>query len=75
MDKISWLISNGADVNNYKNNFLIPIALSGDRSYNKDNVRRFIDNEFLNYSTDYTITMIISEEMPAYFDGQKSLNK
>lgn len=27
---------------NYKNNFLIPIALSGDRSYNKDNVRRYL---------------------------------
>ncbi|MEK4423907.1 DEAD/DEAH box helicase [Solibacillus sp. FSL K6-1523] len=27
-------------IGNYKNNFLIPIALSGDRSMNKDNVRR-----------------------------------
>ena len=40
-----------------------------------DNYGTFIDNEFLNYSMDYTITMIISEEMPAYFDGQKSLNE
>lgn len=29
-------------VGNYKNNFLIPIALSGDRSYNKDNIRRYV---------------------------------
>jgi superfamily II DNA or RNA helicase/HKD family nuclease len=29
-------------IGNYKNNFLIPIALSGDRSYNKDNIRRFV---------------------------------
>lgn len=29
-------------IGNYKNNFMIPIALSGDRSYNKDNVRRYI---------------------------------
>ncbi len=29
-------------IGNYKNNFLIPIALSGDRSYNKDNVRRYV---------------------------------
>ncbi|MDO4466879.1 MAG: DEAD/DEAH box helicase [Bacillota bacterium] len=29
-------------IGNYKNNFLIPIALSGDRSYNKDTVRRFV---------------------------------
>jgi hypothetical protein len=27
---------------NYKNNFMIPIALSGDRTYNKDNIRRFV---------------------------------
>lgn len=29
-------------IGNYKNNFLIPIALSGDRSYNKDNIRRYL---------------------------------
>ncbi len=27
---------------NYRNNFMIPIALSGDRSYNKDNIRRYL---------------------------------
>ncbi len=27
---------------NYKNNFMIPIALSGDRTYNKDNIRRYV---------------------------------
>ncbi|EOS39155.1 hypothetical protein C808_02010 [Lachnospiraceae bacterium M18-1] len=29
-------------IGNYHNNFLIPIALSGDRSYNKDNIRRYV---------------------------------
>ena len=29
-------------IGNYDSNFLIPIALSGDRSYNKDNIRKFI---------------------------------
>ncbi len=29
-------------IGNYKNNYMIPIALSGDRSYNKDNVRRYL---------------------------------
>lgn len=29
-------------IGNYKNNFMIPIALSGDRTYNKDNIRRYI---------------------------------
>ncbi len=27
-------------IGNYRNNFMIPIALSGDRSYNKDNIRQ-----------------------------------
>lgn len=29
-------------IGNYNNNFMIPIALSGNRSYNKDNIRRYI---------------------------------
>ncbi len=29
-------------IGNYMNNFMIPIALSGDRTYNKDNIRRHI---------------------------------
>lgn len=29
-------------IGNYKNNFLIPIALSGDRTYDKDNIRKYI---------------------------------
>ncbi len=29
-------------IGNYDNNFMIPIALSGDRTYNKDNIRRYI---------------------------------
>lgn len=29
-------------IGNYKNNFMIPIAISGDRSYNKDNIRRYL---------------------------------
>lgn len=29
-------------VGNYDSNFLIPIALSGDRSYNKDNIRKYV---------------------------------
>lgn len=30
-------------IGNYNNNFMIPIALSGDRSYNKDNIRRYVN--------------------------------
>lgn len=29
-------------IGNYSNNFLIPIALSGDRTYNKDNIRKYV---------------------------------
>ena len=29
-------------IGNYKNNFMIPIALSGDRTYNKDTIRRYV---------------------------------
>lgn len=29
-------------IGNYENNYMIPIALSGDRSYNKDSIRKFV---------------------------------
>lgn len=29
-------------IGNYNNNFMIPIALFGDRTYNKDNIRRYV---------------------------------
>lgn len=29
-------------IGNYKNNFMIPIALSGDRTYNADNIRKYV---------------------------------
>ena len=29
-------------IGNYKNNFMIPMALSGDRTYNKDTIRRYL---------------------------------
>ena len=29
-------------IGNYRKNFMIPIALSGDQSYNKDSIRRFV---------------------------------
>lgn len=31
-------------IGNYKNNYLIPIALSGDQSQNKDNYKKFLSN-------------------------------
>lgn len=29
-------------IGNYDNNYMIPVALSGDRTYNKDNIRRYV---------------------------------
>lgn len=34
-------------IGNYQNNFLVPIALYGDRSYNKDTIRRLVATESL----------------------------
>ena len=34
-------------IGNYENNFLLPIALYGDRSYNRDHIRKIIHNNFL----------------------------
>lgn len=31
-------------IGNYRNNFLIPIALSGDKSHNKDSLRKFVSD-------------------------------
>ena len=30
-------------IGNYTNNFMIPMALSGDKSYNKDTLRRYVE--------------------------------
>ena len=34
-------------IGNYENNYLLPIALYGDRTYNKEHVRRTMQNNFL----------------------------
>lgn len=31
-------------IGNYMNNFMIPVALSGDRTYNKDTIRKYVSN-------------------------------
>ena len=31
-------------IGNYNNNFMIPIALSGDQTYNPDNIRRYVNS-------------------------------
>ena len=45
-------------IGNYKQNYMIPVALSGDNSYNKDNLRRYVA----------TGTQIIPGISTVYFD-------
>ena len=46
-------------IGNYTNNFMIPIALSGDRSYNKDSIRRYVSEG----------TRVIPRESTIHFDA------
>ena len=36
-------------IGNYNNNFMIPVALSGDRSYNADVIRKYVSAEIVQY--------------------------
>lgn len=46
-------------IGNYTNNFMIPIALSGNRSYNKDSIRRYVSEG----------TRVIPGESTIHFDA------
>ncbi|MGQ4002952.1 DUF3427 domain-containing protein [Francisellaceae bacterium CB299] len=48
---------------NYENNFLIPVALSGDNSYEKDDLKKFVivPNNFISGKSTITFTSIAKE--------------
>lgn len=48
---------------NYENNFLIPVALSGDNSYDKDDLKKFVvaPNNFISGKSTITFTNIAKE--------------
>ncbi len=48
---------------NYENNFLIPVALSGDNSYDKDELNKFVvaPNSFISGKSTITFTSIAKE--------------
>ena len=48
---------------NYENNFLIPVALSGDNSYDKDELKKFVvaQNNFISGKSTITFTSIAKE--------------
>jgi len=50
-------------IGNYKNNFLLPIALYGDRTYNKDNVRRLLTENILPGASTVHFDDIIKEKI------------
>ncbi|OPA73459.1 NgoFVII family restriction endonuclease [Paenibacillus selenitireducens] len=51
-------------IGNYKNNYLIPIALSGDQSLNKDNIRRKMkDNSYINGLSTINFEEIAKEQI------------
>ncbi|KIL37722.1 helicase [Cohnella kolymensis] len=51
-------------IGNYKNNYLIPIALSGDRSLNKDNIRRKMkDTSYINGLSSINFEEVAKEQI------------
>lgn len=72
-------------IGNYKNNFMIPIALSGDRTYNKDNIRKYVVEgsrvipgsyyKFLvKYEKEYKVRLSVDEEKVIEFISKKLAN-
>lgn len=56
-------------IGNYKNNYLIPIALSGDRSQNKDNVRKYLkDTSFIKGVSTINFEAIAKKQIFASID-------
>lgn len=61
---------------NYNNNFMIPMALFGDRSYNKDNMRRFIreGNKLISGCSSVHFDEISRKKIYASIDKAKTNN-
>lgn len=62
-------------IGNYTNNFLIPIALFGDRSYDKDRIRRLMvaGNEGLPGTSTINFDRISRERIFASIDGARTM--
>lgn len=60
-------------IGNYQNNFMIPIALSGDTSYNKDNIRHYIAevNRFIFGSSTIHFDKIARQKIYQAIDSAK----
>ena len=60
-------------IGNYENNFLLPIALFGDRTYDKDAVRRLMQVNFLPGPTSVHFDDIAKERIYAAIDAKSAL--
>ena len=60
-------------IGNYQNNFMIPIALSGDTSYNKDNIRHYVTegNRFIFGSSTIHFDKIARQKIYQAIDSAK----
>ena len=60
-------------IGNYQNNFMIPIALSGDISYNKDNIRHYVaeGNRFIFGSSTIHFDKIACQKIYQAIDSAK----
>ncbi len=60
-------------IGNYEKNFLIPIALSGDNTYNKDNIRRFINegNNILPGASTVNFEKVVKDRIFESIDNAK----
>lgn len=60
-------------IGNYQNNFMIPIALSGDISYNKDNIRHYVaeGNRFIFGSSTIHFDKIARQKIYQAIDSAK----
>lgn len=60
-------------IGNYENNFLLPIALFGDRTYDKDFVRQLMQANFLPGATSVYFDDIAKERIYAAIDAKSAL--
>ena len=60
-------------IGNYQNNFMIPIALSGDTSYNKDNIRHYVaeGNRFIFGSSTIYFDKVARQKIYQAIDSAK----
>lgn len=64
-------------IGNYNNNFMIPIALSGDRSYNRDTIRKYVisGNNTIPGASTVHFDEIAKEKIFASIDKIKGMKK